>query len=111
MLLCKTPTRQKHGPEEKLLANLRMAALVAGEKVSQSPRVQLRSAELLKHLIAVLPSPEFQARYMNQAGELGNGFMLRVDHNMKMVTLHRVTSSNVVSLHKICISTVSGGAQ
>ncbi len=111
MLLCKTPTRQKHVPELTLLANLRMAALVAGDKVSQSQRVQLRSAELLKHLCAALPSPEFQAQYMNQAGELGNGLMLRVDHNMNMITLRRVNANNVVSLHKITTAVTVGGAQ
>lgn len=111
MLHTKTPTRTKHVPELTLLANLRMAALVAGEKVSQSQRVQVRAAELLKHLCTALPSPEFQAAYMNRAGELGNGLVLRVDHNMSSVTIRRVTAGNVISLHKISVSTIKGGAQ
>ncbi len=111
MLHTKSPTRSKHVPELKFLANLRMAALVAGDKVSQSPRVQLRAAELLKHLCTVLPSPEFQATYINQAGELGAGLSLRIDNGMSMVTIKRVTANNVVSLHKICISTIAGGVQ
>jgi hypothetical protein len=111
MLHIKTPTRAKHLPEFRLLANLRMAALVAGARVSESERVQVRAAELLKHLCTALPSPEFQAEYMYRAGELGFGLVLRVDHNMSSVTIRRVTADNVVSLHKVSISTVVGGAQ
>lgn len=112
MILCTRPTKAKHFPEIKLLSNLRMAALVAGDKVSQSSRVQLCSAQLLKHIISVMPSPEFIARHMNQAGELGDGLILHVDHNMSMVTIRKVNTDNVVSLHKICVSTInSGGVQ
>lgn len=111
MILCKTPTRTKHIPEISLLANLRFACLRAGSEVSQNQNVQRRSAELLKHLCTVLPSPEFQAAYIHQAGELGEGLSLRIDNSMSMVTIKRVTANNVVSLHKICISTTTGGVQ
>ena len=111
MLLCKTPTRTKHVPELKLLANLRMAALVAGEKVSQSQRVQVRAAELLKHLCAALPSPEFQAAYIHRTGLLADGLTLHIDNDMKTVTLKRVTANNVVSLHKVSVHVTTGGAQ
>ena len=111
MLHIKTPTRTKHLPEFRLLANLRMAALVAGEKVSESERVQVRAAELLKHLCTALPSPEFLAEYMYRAGELGYGLVMRVDHNMSSVTIRRVTADNVVSLHKITTAVTVGGQQ
>lgn len=111
MLLCKSPTRKKHGPELTLLANLRMAALVAGDKISQSSRVQVRIAELLRHLQRVLPSPEFQTTYMERAGELGEGLVMRVDHGMSMVTIKRVTADNVISMHKVSVSVTVDGAQ
>ena len=111
MLLCKHPTRQKHSQEFALLANLRQAALIAGDKLSQSDRVQARIAALLRHLITALPSPEFQAKYMNQAGELGEGLAMRVDHDMSMVTIQRVNANNVRTLHKVSVSVTVGGQQ
>lgn len=110
-MLVTRPTRQKHFAELKLISNLRMAALVAGHHVSDSQRVQLRAAELLKHLLIHLPSPEFAAAYMNHPGELADGIVMKVDHNMDAVTIKRVTSDNVVTLHKITVDTTRGGLQ
>lgn len=111
MLLIAKPSKAKHVPELKLLANLRLAALVAGDKVNQSPRVQIRAAELLKHLCAALPSPEFQSTYIHRTGLLADGLTLHIDNDMKTVTIKRVTAENVVSMHKVSVSTITGGAQ
>ncbi len=111
MLHTKSPTRTKHVPELKLLANLRLAALVAGDKVNQSPRVQVRAAELLKHLCAALPSPEFQSTYIHRTGLLADGLTLHIDNDMKTVTIKRVPAENVVSMHKVSINTIKGGQQ
>jgi len=111
MLLCKHPTRQKHSQEFALLANLRQAALIAGDKLSQSDRVQARIAALLRHLITALPSLEFRAQYIYRAGELGHGLMMKVDPSMEMVTIERVTTDNVRTLHKVSVSVTVGGQQ
>lgn len=110
-MLVTRPTRTKHIAELKLLQNLRMAALIAGHNVSESQRVQVRAAELLRHLHVNLPSPEFASAYMHHAGELADGIVMKVDHNMDAVTIKRVTADNVVSLHKITVSTTLGGVQ
>lgn len=111
MILCTRPTRPKHHREIELLTNLRMAALVAKDNISQSPRVQVRSAELLAHLRKNYPSLEFRNQFMYQAGLLGDDLVLRVDYGMGIVTIRKVNADNVVSLHKICVSTISGGVQ
>lgn len=111
MLLIEKPTRSKHVSELKFLANLRMAALVAGDKVSQSPRVQLRAAELLKHLCTALPSPEFQAAYIHKAGALGDGLVLKVNHDMNMVMINRVNAENVVRMASIVVNVRRGDEQ
>lgn len=110
-MLVTRPTREKHKAELKLLQNLRMAALIAGHNVSESPRVQVRAAELLRHLHVNLPSPEFASAYMHHAGELADGIVIKVDHDMNAVTIKHVTADNVISLQKISVNTTKGGVQ
>lgn len=111
MLLTANPTRPKHKAELDLLSKLRQTALIAGSQISESHRVQVRIAELLAHLRKNHPSLEFRERFIYQAGLLGEGLVMRVDAGMDMVTIRRVTANNVVSLHKVSVSTVVGGAQ
>lgn len=111
MLLCKHPTRPKHKDELDLLFRLRQAALMAEGKISQSQKVQARIAALLRHLRTALPSLEFRAQYIYRAGELGHGLMMKVDPSMEMVTIERVTTDNVRTLHKVSVSVTVGGQQ
>lgn len=105
MILCKNLTRQKHMPEFQLLANLRFACLRAGVAVSQDKNVQLKSAQLLKHIVANLPSPEFSEQYIKKAGELGEGLTLKVNADMNTVMINRTSQDNVVRLATIIINT------
>ena len=111
MILCKTPTRTKHLPEFSLLANLRFACLRAGAEVSQSQNVQRRSAELLRHLVSNLPSKEFSEQYIYRAGELGEGLVLKVNHNMDTVMINRVNAENVTRLASIIVNVRTGEQQ
>lgn len=111
MLLIANPTRPKHKAELDLLSKLRQTALIAGLQISESHRVQVRIAELLAHLRKNHPSLEFRERYIYQAGLLGEGLVMRVDAGMDMVTLRRVNANNVISLHKISVSTIKGDDQ
>jgi hypothetical protein len=111
MILCKAPTRTKHFPEFSLLANLRFACLRAGAEVSQNQNVQRRSAELLRHLVAHQPSPEFSQQYMYRAGELGEGLVLKVNHDMNCVMINRVNAENVTRLASIVINVRKGEQQ
>lgn len=111
MLLIAKPTRPQHKAEQALLFKLRQTALSAGSQISESHRVQIRIAELLSYLRKNNPTLLFRERYIYQAGLLGEGLVLRVDHNMSCVTIRRVTADNVISLHKISVSTIKGGQQ
>lgn len=111
MLHTKSPARTKHVPELKLLLNLRFACLRAGTEVSQNQNVQRRSAELLRHLVNNLPSKEFSEQYMNRAGELGEGLVLKVNHDMNQVHINRVNAENVVRMASIVINVRRGDEQ
>jgi hypothetical protein len=111
MILCTRPTKAKHVPEFSLLANLRFACLRAGAEVSQNQNVQRRSAELLRHLVNNLPSKEFSEQYMNRAGELGEGLVLKVNHDMNMVMINRVNAANVTRMASIVINVRKGEQQ
>lgn len=111
MLLIAKPTRPQHKAEQALLLKLRQTALSAGSQISESHRVQIRIAELLSYLRKNNPTLLFRERYIYKTGLLGEGLVMRVDHNMSSVTIRRVTADNVVSLHKVSVSTITGGAQ
>lgn len=111
MLLIANPTRPQHKAEQALLFKLRQTALSAGSQISESHRVQIRIAELLSYLRKNNPTLLFRERYIYQAGLLGEGLVMRVDAGMDVVTLRRVNANNVISLHKISVSTIKGGQQ
>ena len=111
MLLIAKPTRPEHKAEQALLFKLRQTALGAGSQISESHRVQIRIAELLSYLRKNNPTLQFRERYIYRAGLLGEGLVMRVDAGMNMVTIRRVTADNVVSLHKVSVSTIKGGQQ
>ena len=111
MILCTRPTKAKHTPEFSLLANLRFACLRAGSEVSQNQNVQRRSAELLRHLVNNLPSKEFSEQYIHRAGELGEGLVLKVNHDMNTVMINRGNAENVTRLASIVINVRRGEQQ
>jgi len=81
--------------EKLLLAMLRFRCFMSTcENLNQDQRIVEVANQLLKTLVASVPSDWFIKNYMNRMGQLGfdGRFALLVDHNMTTVTVIRTSS-------------------
>lgn len=100
-VLTKTTHRRKHAMEELLLLSLRFRCFMSTYvDVSQDPKVKTAKQLLLNQITRALPSPEFQANYMDQMGTIGTDgrFALHINHDMTHSTLLR--TSTLANVHQ-----------
>lgn len=100
-VLTKNPNHRKHAMEELLLLSLRFRCFMSKEHdITKDVTVMSAAHHLLRRIQAYLPSPEFQRRYMDQAGLIGsdNRFSLHINHDMNSVVVRR--ADNLANVHK-----------
>lgn len=93
--------RSKTKAEADFLLQLRFAcvsAAVNGRDLKTDAKVQRRIADVLSQITRNHPSKEFEDKYILKAGELGQGFAIRVGRDYKTVQVFQTNNPEVVAI-------------
>lgn len=93
--------RSKVKAEDDFLLQLRFAcvsASVNGRDIKTDPKVQRRTADLVRQLTMMHPSKEFEDKYISRAGELGQGYAIRVNPDCKSLQIFQTGNPEVVAI-------------
>jgi len=93
--------RSKTKAEADFLLQLRFAcvsAAVNGRDLKTDAKVQRRTADVLSQIVKQHPSKEFEDKYIIRAGELGQGFAIRVAPDYSSVQIFQTNNPEVVSI-------------
>lgn len=93
--------RSKTKAEADFLLQLRFAcvsAAVNGRDLKTDAKVQRRIADVLSQITRNHPSKEFEDKYILKAGELGQGFAIRVSRDYTSVQVFQSNNPEVVAI-------------
>lgn len=93
--------RLKNKAESDYLLQLRFACITAvinGRDLKTCGKVQRKIADVLNQIYRNHPSKEFEDKYILKAGELGDGFAIRVAPDYKSISIFQTNSPNVVAI-------------